>query len=323
MKIIDDFKYERPSSRREALELLEQCGEKASPLAGGTDLVVGMKYRSILQLVEGAGSADARYPAARRVPPINRPEVVVSLALLDDLTDIVFSDASSSPEDGKHCKIGPCVTMTELAEAPSIENHLPALADAARIMGSPLIRNRATLGGNLVNGRPAADTAIAALALGASLELSSVKGVCHVAADGFFTGPGETLRRPDELLTGVEFSVGKQQGSAYFRQGTRRQLEIALASAAAWLKLSPGDGTIQAARIAMGAVGPTPLLAKGAANSLLGQKPSVDLFKRAALMARDEARPIDDYRGSADYRREIVQVLVSRALSQAAKRAEG
>jgi len=313
MKILDDFEYERPRSRAEALSLLAKHKEAASPLAGGTDLVVGMKYRSMLQLVEGAGTAGARFPAARRVPPIHRPKVVISLALLEELRGV--------ERKGKTVRVGPCSTMTELSEEPSVLRDLPALADAAKIMGSPLIRNRATIGGNLINGRPAADTAIAAMALGGELELSSEDNVRKVAVDGFFQGPGKTVRGANELLTCVQFSVGKGQGSAYERQGTRRQLEISLASAAAWMHLDETDGSIREARIAMGAVGPVPISASKAADMLRGRQPSAELFKNAARLARDEAKPIDDFRGSADYRRQIIEVLVTRSLTRAWERA--
>lgn len=315
MKILYDFEYERPESMEVALGLLAKHGQNAGLLAGGTDLVVGMKYRSMLQLVGGAGTEDARFPSARFVSPMARPELVISLSRLDDLRGVVAT--------GRTVRVGPLTTMVELAKNGDVGRHLTALKDAAAIMGSPIIRNRATFGGNLINARPAADTAVAAMALGATLELRRQKGIRVHDVDGFFLGPGKTIRTPEELLTGVDFQTGEHRGSAYERQGTRRQLEISLASAAVWVHLSPDNLAILDARISMGAVGPVPLLAEKAGALLKGKKPSSELYKQAGEQARGEAKPIDDYRGSADYRREIIEVLVVRALEKAVKRARG
>jgi len=313
MRILHDFRYERPSSLEEALALLEEHGAEARPLAGGTDVVVGMKHRSMLQLVGEAGTDRSRFPAAGRVPPIDRPGVLISLADLTDLARITVAEDLVT--------VGPRATMTQIVATQGMPAALAALTDAAAIMGSPQIRNRATVGGNLVNARPAADTAVAAIALGARITLASAGGSRTVEADGFITAPGETVRRPDELVTAMELPFGPGQGSAYVRQGTRRQLEIALVGAASWVEIDPGSGDVAAARICLGAVGPTPICAPGAARSLEGGPPTAERIGRAAEIAEGEARPIDDYRGSAAYRREVVGVLVRRTLAAALERA--
>jgi CO/xanthine dehydrogenase FAD-binding subunit len=309
MRILHEFEYERPSSLEDALSLLAKYGDKACPLAGGTDLVIGMKYRSMLQMADAA-----KFPAASRAPKAVRPEVVVSLADIPELKGI-------HPQiGGRSAVIGPRTTMTEIATYDVFPPALLALRDAARAMGSPLIRNQATIGGNIVHGRPAADTAVATLALGARYQLASARQRRWVKSAEFFTGPGENVRRADELLVAIQIPCGLDEGSAYHRQGTRRQLEIALASAAAWVRIDPSSGEVTGARIGMGAVGPTPLLAPKAAQSLVGKAPSADNLAAAAATARTEIRPIDDFRGSAAYRVEIVEVLVRRALETAVSR---
>lgn len=312
--ILHEFEYHRPRTLDEALSLLAGYGEKASPVAGGTDLLVNMKYRSMLQLVEGAGTSGAKLRAASQVPAMHCPAAVISLRDVPGLAGV--------RHDGAVVWVGPMTTMAQIAADTGLPHGLLALADAAGIMGSPLIRNRATIGGNLINARPAADTAVAVLALGGALELVSAGGTRTVEARKFFTGPGKSVRRGDELLAGIVLQAQPGEGSAYLRQGTRRQLEIALVGAAAWLKIDPVTGMCADARISLGAVGPTPVLAGGAAKALIGRKPTAEAFAEAAKAARGEARPIDDFRGSAAYRKELAEVLVRRALERAASRAE-
>jgi carbon-monoxide dehydrogenase medium subunit len=277
--------------------------------------VVNMKMRGILQITEKAGTAAARWPAARRVPAISTPKVVMSLADLTKLRGV---------RKGKGLvRIGPTTTMTELATCGGLPPAVAALRDAASIMGSALIRNRATIGGNLMNARPAADTAVALLAVGGRLELAARSGKRAVEVASFFTGPGRSVRRPDELLVGIEVPAAKGQGSAYVRIGNRKQLEIALVGAGAWLEIDKATRTITAARISLGAVGPTPLFSPLAASGLVGKIADAEAFAAAGRTARGEVKPIDDFRGSAAYRLELVETLVQRALAAAASRALG
>lgn len=310
MRILHEFDYERPGNLDAALALLARYGDKARVIAGGTDLVIGMKYRSILQLADAG-----RFAAASRAPKVIRPKVVVSLSGLPELSGISVGDQS--------VRIGATTTMTRIAQCSDIPAALKALVGAAAAMGSPLIRNRATIGGNLVHARPAADTAVASITLGATLELVSARAVRTVSVDRFFTGPGETVKADDELLAAIRVPHGPNEGSAYYRQGTRRQLEIALASAAAWVRLDGVAGRVTDARIGLGAVGPTPMLASEAAGMLVGEQPDPRRLSMVAARARKEIKAIDDYRGTAAYRVEVVEVLVRRALESAVARAQG
>ncbi len=313
MRILNDFEYEQPRTLMDALVLLDQHRESARPLAGGTDVVVNMKYRSMLQLFQGAGTRDAGFKAAGRVPPMDEPRVLVSLTAIEELYECRIEDGA--------LVIGPLITMTRFANMSNLPESVMGLQDACAIMGSPLIRNRATIGGNLVNARPAADTAVALIALGAEIGLMSKDRSRIVDVAGFITSPGKTIKEPHEIIHYIKIPLRPLTGSAYLRQGVRKQLEIALVGAAAWIEIDAQKQVVRDARICLGAVGPTPIMAGKAAQSLIGQKPSSKLFDLCAKTAGKEAAPIDDFRGSAAYRVDLVEVLTRRAIEEAARRA--
>jgi carbon-monoxide dehydrogenase medium subunit len=313
MIIPHEFTFLKPKKLKETLTLLDKYGERASVLAGGTDLIVNMKYRSILQLTPGAGTPGAKYPAARAVIPMHQPEVVISLNGLVELKGI--------KKNKSNIWLGSTTTMTEIATSRELPPAIGALKDAASCMGSPLIRNRATIGGNLANARPAADGAVALIALRSKLKIAGLRQTRWEPSARFITAPGCTTCQGKELIIGIEIPLGENQGSAYLRHGIRRQMEIAIASTAVWVKLSHGSTTIADASICLGAVGPTPILACEAAEELKGQQPDDKTIAHIAKIARKEARPMNDFRGSADYRLELVEVLTRRSIQQAVRRA--
>ena len=314
MIIPHEFTFLKPKELKEVLTLLDKYGERASLLAGGTDLIVNMKYRSILQLTPGAGTQGAKYPAAKAVLPMHQPEVVISLNGLVELKGIIRNKFDIF--------VGPTTTMTEISTCRALPPALGALQDAASCMGTPLIRNRATIGGNLVNARPAADGAVALTALRSRLKIESLQQERWEPSFQFITAPGCTTCRGNELITGIEIPLGPDQGSAYFRHGMRRQMEIAIAGSAVWIQLHPGSGTIADACICLGAVGPTPILALQAAEELKGRQADEKTADHVAKIARKEAKPIDDFRGSADYRLQLIEVLTRRAIREAVNRAQ-
>ncbi len=285
--LLPHFEFHAPKTRAEALEMLSGFGEKARILAGGTDLLVNLK----------TGRDEA--------------EEVVSLHRLEDLSGIELT--------GGGLKIGPLTVIARLAARDDLG---PAsfLADAAGKLGSPLIRNRATLGGNIAASRPAADTAPPLMALGAQVLLQSGEGQRTVELNGFFTGPGENVLKPGEMIGGFVIPpLPRGSGGGYEKLGARKALEISIVNVAAFLSLS-GDGAIKTARIVLGAVGPTPLRAKGAENLILGERPKGPndaIFHGAASAAVGNACAIDDQRGTADYRCRMVEVLTKRALAKA------
>ena len=286
--LLPRFEYHEPPGMEEACRLMGDLGEEARPLAGGTDLLVNMKKRLI------------------------SPGHLVSLGRIEELH-------MTGPANGGF-RIGACLTAAELAESTDIRKDYPALADGASRLGSPLIRNLATLAGNLVSARPAADLPPPLMAYGAQVRLKGASGERTLPLEDFFQGPGVTVAAPGEILESVLLEPRPERsGAAYLKMGVRQTLEISIVNAAAYLALE-GD-KIQTARVVLGAVGPTPIRAPFAEKALVGESPSAELFAKAAAEAARDAKPIDDFRASAEYRRDMVSVLTRRALETALERA--
>ncbi|RME28448.1 MAG: xanthine dehydrogenase family protein subunit M, partial [Deltaproteobacteria bacterium] len=246
-----------------------------------------------------------------------RPSLLVAIDSVPELAGVKVL------EDGS-LRIGAATTMAAIARDPAVMERMGALSDAAGWMGSPQVRNRASIGGNLCNARPCADTAPPSIVGGAVLELRSVRGTRKVPADGFMTGPGQTVRNPDELCVAVVFPPsGRPAGSAFFTCTNRKAVEITITSAAAWIELENDGGPIASARVALGSVAPTPVRAPSAEAALVGRTPGNKVFAEAAAEAVRDARPIDDLRAGAQYRRWMVEVMVRRALERAFERANG
>jgi carbon-monoxide dehydrogenase medium subunit len=204
-----------------------------------------------------------------------------------------------------------------VAESGTIRKTFGALAEGAGNLGSPLIRNLATIGGNLVTARPAADFPPPLMAYGAEVVLKSSKGERSVPLDSFFLSPGETVIEPEEIMTAVYLETPSAgSGAGYFKLGVRQTLEISLLNVAAYIALE-NDGVIGTARIFLGSVAPTPIRAPSAEKILSGEKPSEKLFKKAGEAAAKDSKPIDDFRASAAYKRDMVEVLTGRALNKA------
>jgi carbon-monoxide dehydrogenase medium subunit len=283
--LLPKFEYHEPTSLEEACQLMSEFGHGAKPLAGGTDLIVNMKKKTI------------------------SPGHLVSLSMIGDLKKL-------DPSNGL-LKIGGCVTATELAESTEIRETLPALSRGAESLGSPLIRNLATIGGNLITARPAADLPPALIAYGAKVVLKNSSGERLISLEDLFLGPGETSIGPSEILTEVHVdSPPPSTGAAYIKLGVREALEISLVNVAVSISMEK-DGSIGAARIVLGSVAPTPMRASSAEQIMTGEKPSETLFSRAGEAASKDCRPIDDFRASAEYKRAMVEVLTQRALNHA------
>ena len=287
--LLPKFDYHTPTTIDEACSLLSHYGTKAKVLAGGTDLLVNMKKKLL------------------------SPDQIISLNKIEGLSEVTH-------QNGSFLSIGPLATAAYLAGSQRIQDQFSLLARGAGRLGSPLIRNRATIGGNLITARPASDLAPPLLALGAGLILKGPQGDRRLSIEQFFLGPGQTAIRADEILAGI--LIPNPQGpsaGAYIKLGTRKALEIALVNAASFLELA-ADGSIKKARVALGAVAPVPFLASSAAKVLEGVKPKNQddpVFKEAAGAAARDSRPITDHRGSADYRREMVEILTLRTLKAA------
>jgi carbon-monoxide dehydrogenase medium subunit len=240
---------------------------------------------------------------------VESPEHLVSLSTISELQSLESVNGQ--------VRIGACVKVTDLTESQEIKQAFTALGVGAQSLGSPLIRNLATIGGNVVTARPAADLPPSLMVYDATFLLRQNSGERFVQANDFFKGPGETVLEPGELLTAIHLDrPSGHAGGAYIKLGVRKALEISLVNVACFLSLAD-PGSIQTARIVLGAVAPTPVRAPSAENALVGEKPSEKLFERAAGEAVKDCKPITDFRGSAEYRKAMVEVLTKRALKQA------
>jgi CO/xanthine dehydrogenase FAD-binding subunit len=284
------FSYAAPTSVEAAIALLADHGDRARPLAGGTDLLVRLR--------QGCYDID----------------LVVDVKRIPELTQVTYD-----PELG--LTVGAAVTCMTLSEAAQVRKLYPGLIDAVAIIGGVAIRERATLGGNLCNAAPSADSIPAMMVLGAKAEVAGPAGRRRVAVADFCTAPGQTILEPGELVTSFHFPPPKPDaGACYVRFTPRGEMDIAVAGAGAWVALDSAQ-TITAVRIALSAVGPKPLEALEAGTALVGQAPMEATFAKAAALAQSAAAPIDDTRGTAAQRHHLVGVLVKRALRGAVARA--
>ncbi len=281
-------KLHQATTLAKASELLQRFGSTARLLAGGTDLLVDLKAKRI--------TADH----------------IISINRIDDLKGVTLSAES--------LRIGALTTITELEETPLVRDQFPAILDATRSMAVRQVRNLATVGGNLACAVPCADLPPVFIAMNAAVALWSPRGERLLPLEQFFLGPRRTARREDEILSRVEIPHAPPGfGAAYARFGLREGNAIAVAAVAASLRLA-ADGTIEDARIILGAVSPIPKLATKASELLLGSVPAGELFAKAAEVATAEADPISDIRGSAAFRGELIRVLAARALAKALRR---
>ncbi|OQY19716.1 MAG: xanthine dehydrogenase family protein subunit M [Chloroflexi bacterium] len=278
--MLPEFDLLMPQTLPEALDMLADAPE-AVPLAGGTNLIPDMRSGR------------------------NRPAVLVNLAALDELRGIRRDDG--------HIVVGGGATIAQLLRNPLIA---APLAEAAAVMASPLVRNRATLAGNLVDGSPAADTVPPLLALDAEVELTSKSGARWLPLDEFLLGVRHTARRPDELLTAVRWPISAPNSkAAFYKIGLRKADAIAVASVAVLVEYGD-DGRCEQARIALGSVSPRVIRARAAEAALRGQSLTDEAIAEAARLAAEAINPIDDVRASAAYRRQVAGVLVRRLLTE-------
>jgi carbon-monoxide dehydrogenase medium subunit len=291
--VLPRFDYVAPATVAEAVAHLAAANGEARVLAGGTDLLVRMKRR------------------------VACPRLLVSLRNIEGLTGV-----TTTAEGGVH--LGALTTMAATAEHPALTERWWALAEGAAAVGGPIIRNRATVGGNVVNARPCADTVPALIALGARLHLQGRR--CRsVDLDGFILGPGQTAIAADEILTSIELPAAAAPfcGSCYLKMTRRAAMEVTIVGCAVRLDLEADRRTVKAARLVFASVAPVPLRARAAEQLVQGCAASTTVFREAARVASAEARPIDDCRAPADFRTQMVEVLTRRALQVALDRAVG
>jgi len=285
-------KYILAKDIRETLDILDKYGGKTRVVAGSTDLL----------------------PLVRRTK-----------AKIDCLVDITGIDglAYIEEEDGL-IKIGALVTHGEVENSPLIRKRAFVLAEACGVTGSPQIKNKGTLVGNIVNASPAADASVALIILGAEAKIVSKAGERVGKVENIFLGPGKPKLAGNELVTELCFKILQPgQGGAFLKLAKRKGLAISVVNAAVLISLDESRGICRDARIAVGSVAPTPVRVKDAEKILIGQQVEEKIIEKASLTAMAEVKPIDDIRGSAGYRREMTKVLVARAIRKAIHRAGG
>jgi CO/xanthine dehydrogenase FAD-binding subunit len=273
---------------QDAYDMLTQYGDKARILAGGTDVMVKLNRRlAAPEILVHIGGCGLNY--------IKLEETTIVIGAATPLTDI---------------------TRSEL-----VKEKIPLLVEAVRHIGGPAVRNSATIGGNLANASPAADSAVPLLALGASLRLTSKRGERMIPIEEFFEGPGKTVLSPYELLKEVIIPAPDSNTKWAYRKLGRRRAET-LSVVAGAISARFDNGKCSKTRIALCAVAPTPILAKKAANLLEGRQLDTGLMESVAEAAAEETSPIDDVRATAWYRRRATRALVKGLLEELAKLGE-
>ena len=279
-----DFEYHAPGTLTEACTLLAELGDKAIVLAGGTDVLHKMKVGKLA------------------------PEHLVSLKQLDDLRQIRH-------EAGRGIVMGALTSHNAIYTSKLLQEKYLSLPMAAHTMASNQICNMGTVGGNIVNGVPSADLPPILIALNAGIRLVSATGERTMALEEFFHGAAQTHLAPGELLADITIPDQAATGSTYMKFGLRRSGALAVVGVAVSVTVA-GD-TLKDARIVLASAAPTVMRAKGAEEFLKGKKISDELLAEAGVKAAAESRPRDSIRGSAEYRRNLVEVLTKRALRKA------
>jgi carbon-monoxide dehydrogenase medium subunit len=279
-------------SVEEACALLDRYGAEAQVLAGGTDLLVQMKHRRVI------------------------PKRLINIKHIPGLDHIRY-------REGEGLRIGALATIQSIKDSPIVNKHCPLLAQAAGKVGTVHIRHLGTLGGNLANASPSAEFAPALLVSGASVICAGIAGERTIPIEKLFVSPGRTTMRSAELLTEIRVPETPRASASVYMKHSLRRMDVAVAAAAVFVRLE-GD-VCREAKIALGAVAPTPLRARKAEAALVGQSVGAgarqELFADVARIAADEALPIDDIRAFASFRREVVRNLVRQGLDRTIIRA--
>jgi carbon-monoxide dehydrogenase medium subunit len=284
------FEYHAPASIGEAAELLATLGDGAKILSGGQSLIPLMKLR------------------------LASPPHLIDINRIPGLDQIREADG--------FLRIGALVREADLEESEIVRGRYPLLLDTCQVIADPIVRNLATVGGNLAHGDPANDHPATMLALGAEVVAVGRRGERRLPVASFFTGPFTTALELDEILTEIRVPVPPARSGGAYVKLERKVGDFATAAVAVQLTLA-ADGTCARAGIALTSVGPTAIRAERAEEALTGQRPDEGVIKRAAELAAAASQPSEDLRGSVEYKRDLVRVLAARALRRALERAGG
>jgi carbon-monoxide dehydrogenase medium subunit len=284
------FSYHSPASIAEAAALLVRYGDDAKVLSGGQSLIPLMKLR------------------------LASPQHLVDINRVPGLAYIT--------EDGGALRIGALTRESDLEESDLIRTRYPILYDTSRVIADPLVRNLATVCGNLAHADPANDHPATMVALGAEVVAVGHRGTRHIPVGSFFSGPFATALDAGEILTEVRIPVPPSRSGGAYLKLERKVGDFATAGVAVQVTLAP-RGTCERVGIGLTNVGPTPIKARRAEESLQGRRPDDGAIAQAARLASEECQPTSDFRGPAEYKRDLVRVLTARALRKALTRAGG
>ncbi len=290
--LLPKFELHEPVSIEDALELKQSHGTDARLMAGGTDVLVLLKKKVIFT------------------------DTIISLLQIKELSQITQTNDTVI--------IGTCATMAQLSASPVIQEKFSAIKTACQSLGSHLIRNRATIGGNCCNASPAGDTIPALMIYDAKVMIESADNKRELPIKDFFKGPGKTDLTPNEILTGFKLPIPPaNSGAHYIQLGKRQSSEINVVNVGSFLEYDPDTKKVLNTRIALGSVAATPIRAEKAENLLKGKPAEESSFYDAGEAARKEdCKPIDDFRGSAAYRQAMIGVLTKRTLQAAFEQAK-
>lgn len=283
------MRYVAPSTLEEASAFLVDANGNGRVLAGGTDLLVQLR----------AGMAN--------------PETIVDVKHIDELMTI--------RQEADGIRIGAAVCGQAMGEHTALRNTWPGLVEATELIGSTQVQGRASAGGNLCNASPAADSVPAMIAAGATVSVFGPDGARDMAVEDFAIAPGKTSLKKGEFVTSIKLPARPaRSGDAYLRMTPRTEMDIAIVGLGVALTLDD-DGTVTSARVGLGAVAPTAMLVKDAGDALVGSKLDDEALERAAEACRKACNPINDKRGTIEYRTKISGVLMKRVAKIAAERA--
>jgi carbon-monoxide dehydrogenase medium subunit len=283
--------YFEPKTINDALALLARYGERAKVIAGGTDVMVDIKYKE-------------------------EPECLINIKRIPGLTGI--------QENGGNLRIGPLVTIREMETSTTVRQRLPLLWESCHQFASLQIRNTATIGGNICRASPSGETLAPLLVLEAKAKVAFQDGEKTEAFNTFFQGPGKTSLGSKGLLTIIEVPYPPPNSrGVYLKHAVRGAMDIAMVGVAVVLAVDSAKQSLEDVRIGLGAVAPTPIRASKTESFLRGKALNAALLSEAVSMAAAESSPISDQRSSAEYRRWIVEALTRRGLEQSWKAATG
>jgi carbon-monoxide dehydrogenase medium subunit len=277
------FDYIRPGTMEDAIAALKASDEPYL-LAGGTDLLIGIKTKTV------------------------KPRCLIDMKGIPGMDRIEYNDGF---------KLGAMTTVRDIEVSPLIREKIPALSQAAATLGSIQIRNRATIGGNLCHGSPAADMAAILLAMNCEVSIASDQGEKTIGLEQFFTGPNSTVVGKHELLSQIIIPKKMEQFKGlYLKHGPRKAMDIGIVNIAILLDADLKNRLCNQVMIALGAVAPTPVRARKAEAMLNGKELKPGRIQKAAEAASDEAEPITDFRATAGYRKDLVRSLVKTGIQQ-------